>query len=204
MGTSAGGTIELSNLEAMPAGLDMKVAYSADADSGNTGDKAGGGSSGVLGSGWDLTLTATSDLHGVDGLTVYGGIAEVDQQVNASTYSGDVEERVIGIKYAAGSFSFGYQQSVEDTGQTGTTEYKNTAYGVTFNVNDDLSIGAGHVESDADGSGQNDPEADSIQIAYTMGGASFRIAEVDVENATYSTAASADKDGTVISLGLAF
>ena len=204
MGTSAGGTIELSNLEAMPAGLDMKVAYSQDADSGNTGDKAGGGSSGVLGSGWDLTLTATSDLHGVDGLTVYGGIAEVDQQVNATTYSGDVEERVIGIKYAAGSFTVGYQQSVEDTGQTGTTEYKNTAYGITFNVNDDLSIGAGHVESDADGSGQNDPEADSIQLAYTMGGASFRIAEVDVENATYSTATSADKDGTVISLGLAF
>jgi hypothetical protein len=37
-----------------------------------------------------------------------------------------------------------------------------------------------------------------------MGGASIRIAEVDVSNASYSTGAANDKDGTVISLGLAF
>jgi hypothetical protein len=37
-----------------------------------------------------------------------------------------------------------------------------------------------------------------------MGGASIRIAEVDVENGGYSTAATADKSATVISLSLAF
>jgi hypothetical protein len=37
-----------------------------------------------------------------------------------------------------------------------------------------------------------------------MGGATFRIAEVDVENGTYSTASTADSDATIISLGLAF
>jgi hypothetical protein len=37
-----------------------------------------------------------------------------------------------------------------------------------------------------------------------MGGASWRIAEVNVDNATYSTASSADQDATIISLGLAF
>ena len=37
-----------------------------------------------------------------------------------------------------------------------------------------------------------------------MGGATFRIAEVDIENAGYSTATAADTECTVISLGLAF
>jgi len=202
-GTSAGGTIEVSGLEAMPDGLDVKFAYSPDADGGSAADKGTGGSSGVLGSGWDLTASASSDLHGVDGLTVYAGMSEVSQQVNAATYSGDVEETVYGIGYAIGSFNAGYQVTKEDTGQTAVTEYKNTSYGITFSVNDDLSIGYGHVESDSSGGAAN-PEADAYQIAYTMGGASIRIAEVDVSNATYSTASSGDKSGTVISLGLAF
>jgi hypothetical protein len=37
-----------------------------------------------------------------------------------------------------------------------------------------------------------------------MGGATIRIAEVDVENQAYSTAAGTDVEATIISLGLAF
>jgi hypothetical protein len=37
-----------------------------------------------------------------------------------------------------------------------------------------------------------------------MGGATFRIAEVDIKNRAYSTAASGDVSGTVVSMGLAF
>ena len=182
----------------------MRLAYSKDADSGvNVNDKGTGGASGAAGSGWDLTATLTSDLHGVDGLTIYGGISEVEQFQNAATISGDKEEDVIGIKYAMGGFTAGWQQTTEETGITATTEYENTSYGITFSVNDDLSISYGHVESDGSGSSAN-PEADSIQAAYTMGGATFRIAEVDVTNAKYSTAAANDMDATIISLGLAF
>jgi len=200
MGTSAGGTIEVTPSEALPAGLTAHLAWSKDADSGDTGDKTGGGSSGVLGSGWDITLEASSDLHGVDGLTVYGGIAEVEQFQNAAAQNGDVSEQVWGIKYAAGGFTVGYQQTDEETGTTSMTGYENVAYGITFNVNDDLSIGYGHTDSNQEG-GSNDAEADSIQAAYTMGGATFRIAEVDVENQSYGTS---DYKSTILSLGLAF
>jgi len=200
MGTSAGGTIEVTPTEALPAGLVAHIAWSKDADSGDTGDKTTGGTTGILGSGWDITLEATSDLHGVDGLTVYGGIAEVEQFQNAAAYNGDVEEQVWGIKYAAGGFSVGYQQTDEDTGNTAKTGYENTAYGITFNVNDDFSIGYGHVDSNQAG-GTSDAEADSIQAAYTMGGATFRIAQVDVDNQTYGTV---DYKSTIVSLGLAF
>ena len=202
-GTSAGATIEVTP-EGMPAGLTARVAYSLDSDgSATVGDKASGGSSGVLDSGYDVTLEASSDLHGMDGLTVYAGMSNVDQFQNASGVNGDKEETVIGFKYAVGGFTFGYQQTDEETGTTGTTGYENVAYGITFNVNDNLSVSYGHVESDGEGASA-DPEADSVQAAYTMGGATFRIAEVDVKNQTYSSAANADLDATIISLGLAF
>jgi hypothetical protein len=200
-GTSAGGTVEITPSALTPDGVTVHVAYSGDADSGNTGDKSTGGASGILGAGWDLTVEASGDALGYDGLTVYAGISQVDAMQNAGTQSGDVSEKVFGAKYAAGAFTVGYQKTNEDTGATGVTDYDNIAYAVTFNVNDDLSIGYGHVESD---NGTVTAEADSLQVAYTMGGASWRIAEVNVDNATYSTASSADQDATIISLGLAF
>jgi len=202
-GVSAGGNIQFTPSDAMPAGLVATLAYAADADSSSTtGDKAVGGASSYKGSGWDLTLTATSELHGVEGLTLYGGISQVDQYKNDSAVSADSEEKVYGAKYAMGGFTIGYQFSDDETGLTGVTSYENTAYSITFNVNDDLSIGYNHVESDKKGSGALTAEADSFQAAYSMGGASIRIAEVDVSNNAY--AEGTDNKGTVISLGLAF
>jgi len=203
-GTSAGATIEVTPTEIMPAGLTARFAWSKDADSGNTNDKVAGGTSGTLGSGWDLTLEAGSDLHGVDGLTLYGGMSEVDRYQNSTSANGDVSERVMGVKYAMGSFSVGYQQTDEETGLTSGTDYENTSYGITFNVNDDLSIGYAHTESAETGQSLPDAEADSLQASYTYGGATISIAEVEVENAGYQTAAANDKSGTVIYLGLAF
>jgi hypothetical protein len=204
LGVNSGTTIEVTPGEYMPAGLTARFAYSTDADGGNVNDKASGGSTGPLGSGWDLTLEAGSDLHSVDGLTLYAGMSEIDQFQNSSSVSGDKEERVYGIKYAMGAFTAGYQMSEEDTGLTGTTEYENTMYSVTFNVNDDLSIGYNHVSSDEKGQGLETAEASSFQAAYTMGGATLRIAEVDIKNRAYGSAASADVSGHVLSLGLAF
>ena len=204
LGVNSGTTIEITPTEVLPAGLTARFAYSKDADGGNVNDKAAGGSTGALGSGWDITLEAGSDMHGVDGLTVYAGMSEIEQYQNASTINGDVSEQVLGVKYAMGGFTVGYQMSDEETGETSTTDYENTMYSITFNVNDDLSVGYNHVESDESGNSKETAEADSVQAAYTMGGATFRIAEVSIDNRNYSSGASADVDGTVISLGLSF
>ena len=77
-----------------------------------------------------------------------------------------------------------------------------------FCINDDLSIGYAHTESDGKGASA-DPEVDSIQAAYTMGGASIRLAETDVTNNAYQSAAVSagapnDRSGTTISVSLAF
>jgi len=199
-GTSAGTTIEVTPTDMMPAGLTAHVAYSLDSDSGQANDKVASGDSGTLGSGWDITLEATDEVTGITGLTLYGGVSQVDQYVNSATINGDKEETVLGAKYAAGGFTVGYQITDEDTGVTATSSYDNTAYGITFSVNDDLSIGYAH--TDSDGTGKTvDVEADSYQIAYTMGGATFSVAEVDVDGAGYSAGS---KEATVVSLALAF
>ena len=96
----------------------------------------------------------------------------------------------------------GYQINNDDTGGATNGEYDNTMYSITFNVNDDLSIGYGHVESEKENS--NTAEADSIQIAYTMGGASIRVAESSADDMKYQTGAAYDKDATTISVSLAF
>ena len=199
-GVSAGTNIEVTPTDMMPAGLTARVAVSKDSDSGQANDKAASGDSGALGGGWDVTLEATDELTGIAGLTLYGGISQVDQYSNAATHSGDKEETVIGAKYAMGGFTVGYQITDEDTGITASSNYDNTSYGITFSVNDDLSIGYAHTESDATGK-TVDAEADSYQVAYTMGGATFSIAEVDVDNAGYSAGS---KEATVVQLGLAF
>jgi len=205
IGVNGGTTIEFTPSDMTPDGLTARFAYSKDADGGNVNDKASGGVTGALASGYDITLEASSDITGVDGLTLYAGLSEIDQYNNAGTISGDASEQVIGFKYAAGSFTIGYQVAEEETGETSVTEYENTMYSITFNVNDDLSLGYNHVESDQVTTGTHaDAEADSIQASYTMGGATFSIAEVDIENRAYGTATTADVSGTVVALALAF
>ena len=203
-GVSAGTNLEFTAGDIAPAGTTIRLAYSKDADSGQANDKATSGDSGAMGAGWDLTASVTDEFHGIAGLEIYGGYSSVEQFQNEATWNGDKEETVIGIKYAMGGFTVGYQLTDEETGRTGVTNYENTSYGITFSVNDDLSIGYNHVESDGDGTSAADPEADSLQASYTMGGATFSIAEVKVDNQSYQSTAAFDTEATIVKLGLAF
>jgi len=201
-GITGGANIQIDNFDAQPDGLAIVVAFTKDADSSSAvGEKASGGDSGIRGAGWDLSFTATDGLHGMAGLTVYGGISQVDQYQNSNTVNGDKEETVLGVKYAAGGFTVGYQINDQDTGLTAATSYETTAYSVVFAVNDDLSVSYGHVESDKQGD-TDQAEADSFQAAYTMGGATFAIAETQADNISYTS--TNDKESTTISLSLAF
>jgi outer membrane protein OmpU len=203
-GSSGGANIEFTP-SGTPDGMTARISFSPSVGGASSSDKVSSGDDGgVSQAGFDITLEAGSDFTGMDGLTVYGGISEVEQNVNSTTYNGDREEMTVGAKYAMGSWTIGYQISEEDTGKaSGTTQYDNDAYGITFNVNDDLSIGYNHYESTAEGTAVT-AEASSVQIAYTMGGASIRLAEASVDNAKYQTTAAFDRDATTLSVSLAF
>jgi len=187
--------------------LTARIAYSPDASGANAGDKASaaGAASNPEGSAYDITLQATDAIHGIAGLTVWAGMANIDQDSNVSGYDGDQEEKSYAISYAAGGFTIGYQWSEEDQGtDTGELQYENTGYGITFNVNDDLSIGYNNYTSDQDNDTDVETEADSFQVAYSMGGASIRLAEASVDNKNYQTGAANSRDATTLSVSLAF
>jgi outer membrane protein OmpU len=203
-GASGGAGVEFTP-SGTPDGLTARILFSpAVAGSGSSDKGYSGDDNSVRQSGWDITLEATSDITGIDGLTLWGGISSVDQRTTDATFSGDADETTVGIKYATGGFTLGYQWSEEDTGRaTGVTQYDNDAYGITFAVNDDLSIGYNHYESDGSGN-DADLEADAIQISYTMGGATINIAEASADNMKYQTGAAYDRNATTVAVSLAF
>jgi outer membrane protein OmpU len=186
----------------LPDGVSANVAYSFSNSGGAPNDKAVGGDSGKAGSGYDITL-AHSGL--MDGLNVFGGYS-VTEQYKENT-DGDRVQKVIGATYAIGSVTVGYQWS-HDGQQTSTaaavSSYENNAYGLSFAVNDDLSLSYGVHKSDQ--SKQNgtsvELEGSSLQLAYSMGGASIKVAETSVDNGNYNSAT--DKDATTVALTLAF
>jgi len=194
----------------LPEGLAIHLAYAPKADGTKANDKASTGSvATVAGSGHDISVSYNGL---VDGLNVFAGMSEIEQPIKSTGTSttGDRTQYVMGATYAVGSVTVGYQQSRDNLqlsaiGAT-TNYYDNEAFGISFNVNDDLSISYGnHSSTRSLRSGTSvELEAESLQIAYTMGGASIKLAESTVDNGSYTSGTSKDRDGTTIALTLAF
>jgi hypothetical protein len=205
-GVSGGSNIEYTP-DMMPDGLTTRLSWSKNAGGSNGADKGtgGGGNSSVAKSGYSVTLEASDGLTGMEGLTLYGGIAKVDQDQSGTAIDGDIEEKTVGVKYVVGGFTLGYQWSEEDTGRATTnTKYTNDAYGITFSINDDLSIGYNNYKSDRTSTTNVELEASSVQIAYSVGGLSVRLADGSIDNQNYTTGAANSRDATTLSVALAF
>lgn len=203
-GASNGAGIQITPTDLMPSGIVTKLHFSPDVAGSAGAEKTSSANDAITGSGYDITFEASGDAT-PDGLKVYAGYSATDQEQGATTHNDDITEWVGGIEYAVGSFTLGYQYSEEDNGRaTTTTGYDNTGYGIVFAINDDLSISYNSFESKQLGTTQNTAEADSVQIAYSSGGLSIRIAEQSIDNKNYSTAASQQRDATTLSVALAF
>jgi hypothetical protein len=204
-GVSGSSNIEFTPTAMMPDGLTARLAYTPNAGGSASADKGSSGAGSTKGSGYDITLSATDAVHGISGLTAYGGISKVEQDDSISTLDGDIEEKTYGVTYAMGGFTLGYQISDEDNGnKSGAQEYENDAYGITFAVNDDLSIGYNNYESKQTNTTNVTAEATSMQVAYTMGGASIRLAHAEVDNGKYQTTNMYDNKAVTLSVSLAF
>jgi len=141
----------------------------------------------------------------MEGLTLYGGVARIDQHQNATAVNDDKSEWTVGAKYAVGGFTLGYQYSKEDTGRATTnTQYQNDGYGITFAINDDLSIGYNNYKSEQKSTTNTELEASSVQIAYSAGGLSIRLADATIDNQNYQTGAANSRDATTLSVAMAF
>jgi outer membrane protein OmpU len=192
----------------LPDGMSLHLAVSPRATGAAANDKATTVSDNGVGGGWDIVVQH-SGL--VDGLNVFAGMSEIEQLAEdaSSATTGDRTQYAAGFTYAMGATTFGYQFSRDNqqsSAHGATSYYDNTAWGVSFNVNDDLSISYGVHDSDRVKTNATTVanEAQSLQIAYTMGGASIKFAETSVDNANYSTVSSNDIDGHTLALTLAF
>jgi hypothetical protein len=192
----------------LPEGMSAHLAYTPRAGAGVTNDKASGGDSGHNGSGYDIAVSHNALL---DGLNVFAGRSVIEQATNVGTgMSGDRTQYVYGATYAVGSVTVGYQESRDNMQNTAvgavTSYYSNQAFGVSFNVNDNLSLSYGSHKSDRNlNSGTSvELEAESLQLAYTMGGMSIKVAESSVDNGSYTSGTGKDRDGTTVALSLAF
>ena len=190
-----------------PDGATVRIGFTPDADSGSSNDKVASGANGPANHAWDLTLDLGSGSHGVEGLDLYAGFSQIDMEsTNAAHQKGDKEEWTAGANYAVGGLTFGYQHSIEDVATTSADYYENSAYGVSFNINDNFTVSYNNYQSDKNNVTAADVEleAASIQLAYTAGGLSVRLADGEVDNRNYSTAATDDRDGRALSVSLAF
>jgi len=203
-GVSGGTNIEWT--PNTPDGTTVRVAWSPDVGGKNGADKTTVATDGsVKSSGFDITVEASGEAMGLEGLTLYGGISQIENYQNDTAYNGDNEEMTVGAKFAIGRFTLGYQWSEEDTGRASTnTKYQNDGYGITFSISDDLSIGYNMYKSNKSTTTDVETEASSVQVAYSVGGLSVRLADATVDNALYATEATNQRDATTLSVALAF
>jgi len=207
-GASGGANVEWNmSSDMLPDGLSVAIAHSPRVQGLGANDKAGAGSkSEGVGNAWDIAV-AHSGLY--DGLNVFAGHSTIEQEKSTALNGGDRTQYVLGATYAIGGATIGYQVSrdnMQNEAAGAKSYYDNEAYGVSFSVNDDLSISYGVHKSTADINGGADVtnDAESIQLSYSMGGATINVAETSVDDSNYTSGTSKDRDGTTIALTLAF
>ncbi len=178
----------------LPDGMNVYASFAPRPDGSKNANKGVGGSSGIEGNGWDIVLTHSGLL---DGLNVFAGLSSVEQ--NATL--GDKDSEAYGATYAFGAATVGYQHSKEDNATAASAYYENDAYAISYSVNDDLAISYGFHESKSSAQGL-DLKAESIQISYSVGGASIVLAESSVDNQNYSSGT--NREGRTVAVTLAF
>ena len=71
--------------------------------------------------------------------------------------------------YSVGPVTFGYQMSYIEANKNGTHNEETTAWGLAFNVNENLSISYGEREVSFQADENIEEKGDGIAVAYTMG-----------------------------------
>jgi len=195
------------------AGSKVILAYAGKADGVQVNDKAGsGGTTAGLNHGVDIVLDIADPNGHVNVFAGYSAIERDKSTVSTlEDHPNDLEAGTAGVTLTIGPVKAGFQRTAEffGTATTADTEYyANTSWGVSFNVNDDLSVSYSEFWSTKGFNGSDlanrRVEADSMQLAYSMGGASIKIAQTDVDNAQYVTGSTQDYEGTTVALSLAF
>jgi len=141
----------------------------------------------------------------VEGLTV--GYASQDDESGSASTTGyntkDTDENTMYIKYVYGPVTVGYQESESDVVSETTDDHDTSAFGITYAVSDELTIGYGeHTFETSGDSTLVDQESTAITASYTMGGMTIAGIMNDVDNV--SGVSTTDKEAYELTLSFAF
>ena len=168
----------------------IQLGYSPKTTSGNNDDGSNSGA-GAKKSSTSIAVTATP----MDGLTVFGGTGD------KGTGTQEDDHDTYGVIYAFGPITVGYQHSEIDFAATTSNDLETDSFGISFQVNDDLSISYGEQETEAETS-STDQEVDGMSIAYSMGSISIAAHANEAKNIANQTAN--ESTHTEISINFAF
>ena len=182
------------------------VTFNGAARKGSGAKSSDGASSGAGQSAWDFALTGTGDTVGVDGLAWgagYGNSSGGAQTSAAGATEDDIHMTAF-LNYSFGPVTAGYQQAHIDKGGVGSVDQTTDAWGVAFNVNDELSISYGERDVEFSNPSADDvtEAGEGIAVAYTMG--SMKIAGNRNEVSNNDNSSGTDDSMTEIALSFAF
>ena len=220
LANGAGSSMNISYTTPKIAGITLEVVMAPEMGAADTADKSYATASNSKDAGYDAVININPSLGTeiLSGLNIFAGAHYAESTDWNATLGQDSGSGVAGGTFDIGPVSLGYGISGRVTGYkdsvghaVGTTEYyKNHMYGISFNVNDDLSLSYSYYDTRKEGQSGNAQqgealryiEVESYQIAYSVGGASIRLAETKGTNLHFREGYS--PNATVLSVGLAF
>ena len=176
------------------SGAKIAVAYNPRGGSGAAADGAtsegSGGSQHEIGVDWSPEM--------VPGLRVGGAWGSYE---GGGTSGKDLDEETYFATYAYGPLSIGYQVADEDNG---TTNYDTDIYGVSFNVNDALSVSYQYGETSGYAAGVTS-EYTGFSAAYNIGPMAIKFTDNSVKNQNGITSGvSKDDNNRELNLSMSF
>jgi len=176
------------------SGAQVGVAYQPRSGAGNNADGATNEGSGARA--WEGAIDWSPEM--VPGLRVGGALGTCSDCVAGAL---DLDEETWFATYAYGPLSVGYQVADEDSG---TTSYETDVYGVSFNVNDALSVSYQYGETDGYAAGVT-AEFTGVSVAYNIGPMAIKFTDNSGKNINGITSgASKDDNNRELNLSMSF
>ena len=218
IGTGVAGQMGIGLKATLPILGAVNFKYVPKADSTENADNANSGAAGNSnGSGESITIkTNLGDLPAVgsalSGLVLTTGYESVETSTVANT--SDSHDGTVAINYSFGQFALGVQKKFHHEGELTTAAdeifYKDMVYGVSYAVNDALSLSYNRYDSYRHNNalGTNSGNEDSEQsitafnIGYTIGGMTIGFQEASTDNAGWVK--DAEDDSRTLGISVAF
>jgi outer membrane protein OmpU len=168
------------------------------------------GASGTTDGKENTTAAGASSSHSIgvtypvgdSGLTVYAGMGTEGQSDTT-----EIDHTTYGAKYAIGPVTIGAQVNDEDNSAADNTvaadeDLETSIVGISFAVNDNLSISYGQHNTTSTATGAKDQELEGFNISYSMGGMTLAINDAEGDN--ISNVSGTNNESTEILLTFAF